>query len=247
MLSLGPRHYDPEIGRFLMPDLLVPVLSNPQDLNRYSYVRNSPPNLVDPTGLAPACRDSVQGCPSDRRDSGGRRFGSTPFDPGFQLPEGAIFGNPGEAIARSRDFLLAGGPLGGEGTSASQRAPASVDSFEIAGLGPVEEDDCVPTIGGCAKIGFPPAIAPGSSAAGALRAIGSKAISTTSRKGSRAATQLLRRMAKKAGLEVESGGKHLTVRNPETGRLVAQIPNTIKGKGTARDIVEKILSEAGLE
>jgi RHS repeat-associated protein len=44
------RYYDPWFGRFLSPDTLVPDPLNPQDLNRYSYVRNSPPNYTDPTG-----------------------------------------------------------------------------------------------------------------------------------------------------------------------------------------------------
>ena len=57
----------------------------------------------------------------------------------------------------------------------------------------------------------------------------------------------MRRMAKKAGLEVEKGGKHLTVRDPKTGKVVTQIPNTLKGTGTARDIVNKILRAAGFE
>ncbi|MBX3303126.1 MAG: RHS repeat-associated core domain-containing protein [Nitrospira sp.] len=45
------RYQDPWFGRFISPDTLVPDPLNPQDLNRYSYVRNSPPNYIDPTGL----------------------------------------------------------------------------------------------------------------------------------------------------------------------------------------------------
>ena len=44
------RYYDPRLGRFLSPDTLVPDPANPQDLNRYSYVRNNPVNATDPTG-----------------------------------------------------------------------------------------------------------------------------------------------------------------------------------------------------
>jgi RHS repeat-associated protein len=46
----GARFYDPALGRFLQPDSQVPEAFDPQSLNRYSYVRNSPTNRIDPTG-----------------------------------------------------------------------------------------------------------------------------------------------------------------------------------------------------
>ncbi len=46
----GARYYDPEIGRFISPDTIVPKLKNPQALNRYSYVTNNPLKYTDPTG-----------------------------------------------------------------------------------------------------------------------------------------------------------------------------------------------------
>ncbi len=47
------RAYDPDIGRFVSPDPIVPAPGNPQSLNRYSYVYNNPLKFVDPTGLTP--------------------------------------------------------------------------------------------------------------------------------------------------------------------------------------------------
>ena len=44
------RFYDPALGRFLSPDSIVPDPSNPQSLNRYSYVLNNPLRYTDPTG-----------------------------------------------------------------------------------------------------------------------------------------------------------------------------------------------------
>jgi RHS repeat-associated protein len=44
------RYYDPELGRFIQPDTIVPSAGDPQTLNRYSYVRNNPLIYVDPTG-----------------------------------------------------------------------------------------------------------------------------------------------------------------------------------------------------
>lgn len=44
------RYYDPELGRFIQPDTIVPDPTNPQAFNRYSYVINNPINLIDPSG-----------------------------------------------------------------------------------------------------------------------------------------------------------------------------------------------------
>ena len=44
------RAYDPDIGRFVSPDPIVPAPGNPQSLNRYSYVYNNPLKYTDPTG-----------------------------------------------------------------------------------------------------------------------------------------------------------------------------------------------------
>ena len=48
-----PRAYDAAIGRFVSPDILVPDPSNPQSLNRYSYVYNNPLKYNDPSGNSP--------------------------------------------------------------------------------------------------------------------------------------------------------------------------------------------------
>ena len=44
------RFYDPEIGRFVQPDTIVPSLDDPQTLNRYTYVLNNPFRYNDPSG-----------------------------------------------------------------------------------------------------------------------------------------------------------------------------------------------------
>jgi RHS repeat-associated protein len=44
------RFYSPRLGRFLSPDTIVPNPANPQDLNRFSYVRNNPLRYTDPGG-----------------------------------------------------------------------------------------------------------------------------------------------------------------------------------------------------
>ena len=55
MVGLGIYHfnarfYSPKLGRFLSADSIVPGMFNPQNLNRYSYVGNSPLNYIDPSG-----------------------------------------------------------------------------------------------------------------------------------------------------------------------------------------------------
>jgi RHS repeat-associated protein len=51
--GIGPRFYDAEVGRFMQPDPLVAEPAFPQAFNRYSYVLNTPLNLIDPSGLSP--------------------------------------------------------------------------------------------------------------------------------------------------------------------------------------------------
>jgi RHS repeat-associated protein len=61
--NFGARYDSSSMGRFLSPD---PLLNSgrpwlPQTWNRYSYARNNPLNIIDPTGLY----DLVNNCASD--------------------------------------------------------------------------------------------------------------------------------------------------------------------------------------
>ena len=47
----GARYYDPLTGRFTVLDPWEGDLSNPQSLNKYTYVLNNPIKFVDPTGM----------------------------------------------------------------------------------------------------------------------------------------------------------------------------------------------------
>jgi RHS repeat-associated protein len=44
------RLYDPVLGRFISPDIIVQNIEYPQTPNRYSYATNNPLRYVDPTG-----------------------------------------------------------------------------------------------------------------------------------------------------------------------------------------------------
>ncbi|MCK6622655.1 MAG: FG-GAP-like repeat-containing protein [Calditrichia bacterium] len=50
---LGARYYDPDLGRFIQPDPIIPQIDNPQAFNRYAYVYNNPLKYLDPSGQIP--------------------------------------------------------------------------------------------------------------------------------------------------------------------------------------------------
>ena len=50
LYDYGARYYDPSLGRFLAADTLLPDPYDPQQLNRFAYVRNNPVKLIDPDG-----------------------------------------------------------------------------------------------------------------------------------------------------------------------------------------------------
>jgi RHS repeat-associated protein len=92
LINMKGRIYDPILRRFLTPD---PILQNPlsgQSHNRYSYVRNNPTTLIDPTGYQ-GCDPENSSClpglewPSDSQqgssDGGGEDylFGSNVITP----------------------------------------------------------------------------------------------------------------------------------------------------------------------
>ena len=51
LVHMNGRIYDPLLGRFLSADVLVQFPSSLQSYNRYSYVRNNPLTVVDPSGF----------------------------------------------------------------------------------------------------------------------------------------------------------------------------------------------------
>jgi RHS repeat-associated protein len=53
LIYMNARWYDPQIGRFVSADTIVPQASNPQAFNRYTYGYNNPLRYTDPTGHDP--------------------------------------------------------------------------------------------------------------------------------------------------------------------------------------------------
>jgi RHS repeat-associated protein len=60
VMDYKARFYSPSLGRFLQADIIVSDATNPQDLNRFSYVNNRSTNLNDPSGHSPSVRQSVR-------------------------------------------------------------------------------------------------------------------------------------------------------------------------------------------
>ncbi len=74
------RYYNPHVGRFMSGDPLGGDISDPQTLNRYTYTRNNPINLIDMSGLDSIdpnfCEASMSGCGGD---NGGGLGGPSSF------------------------------------------------------------------------------------------------------------------------------------------------------------------------
>ena len=59
LMFFGARYYDPQIGRFITADPVIPAPFYPQSLNRYSYCYNNPLKYTDPTGHWPDWLDDI--------------------------------------------------------------------------------------------------------------------------------------------------------------------------------------------
>jgi RHS repeat-associated protein len=69
LIRMGARWCDPQNGRWISPDTIVPDPANPQNLNRYAYVLGNPVLLHDPSGHRP-CGEY---CPGESLDGSAER------------------------------------------------------------------------------------------------------------------------------------------------------------------------------
>ncbi|MFH8614206.1 polymorphic toxin-type HINT domain-containing protein [Streptomyces sp. NPDC017979] len=54
LTNIGARQYDSNLGKFISVDPIID-LSDPQQMNGYSYANDNPTTYADPTGLRPTC------------------------------------------------------------------------------------------------------------------------------------------------------------------------------------------------
>ena len=126
------RKFASNLGRWLSPDPLAGDITNPQSLNRYSYVLNNPTNATDPTGLRCVWEDGTfdseddpqTGSPTHCDDAGGIWYApgtyAAEYDWASMDEDGTLVlhGGPTESItvtATEGSILLVGSDFSGIG------------------------------------------------------------------------------------------------------------------------------------
>lgn len=100
LMDYKARFFPPYINRFIQPDTIIPDPYNPQDLNRFVYVRNNSLNYVDPSGHVICNDEGVCFTPPPntgiiREDSGSTSSGSGSTSNSGSSGEGGGRGNSG--------------------------------------------------------------------------------------------------------------------------------------------------------
>lgn len=132
--NFGARHDSSQYGRFMSPDPVGGIRTDPQTLNRYSYVRNSPLTVVDRDGLY-ACEDDDNLC-ATKND---RNFGNALLELRFSGLQGAAiaanFGSAKEENGITVDFKSASdmgvGVLGATDFTAHRNENGSIGNIQI--------------------------------------------------------------------------------------------------------------------
>lgn len=91
------RYYDPTVGRFMSVDPILGEPSRPQTWNRYSYVNNSPINLVDPTGMYETMCGANLDCQQQAVNFETARTAALESSDPAARAAAAAYGGPGEA------------------------------------------------------------------------------------------------------------------------------------------------------
>ena len=163
LYDYNARYYDPYLNRFVSPDTIVPDIANPQDWNRYTYVRNNPVRHTDPSGHTiptPPQPDqwteivpnsdvlAIVGCFLGRhcnaetlRDQNGDRTGNTVLihnPPGYYMREAigtfSGFGSCVQMAGALDDAVRAAGAADDIAAMATRLADVGIDADEVADL-----------------------------------------------------------------------------------------------------------------
>jgi RHS repeat-associated protein len=120
LIHMNGRVYDPVIGRFLSADPLPGVVCQSQSWNPYSYVRNQPLRLTDPTGLADAPPDTIKSEGQTLAAPPGSEDNPTP------QPDTNVTGNnwvPGGPRSSTTPSVTGGNPNPAAGTNGGGNGP----------------------------------------------------------------------------------------------------------------------------
>ncbi|HKV24772.1 MAG TPA: RHS repeat-associated core domain-containing protein [Candidatus Acidoferrum sp.] len=164
------RTYVGGLGRFSSPDPIAGSTSDPQSLNRYSYVRNMPIQFADPLGTCPPVvqnRDPNQDQSKDSQSGGGPFINifadpSAPYAPAQVGPQGDCNNNPWYDSSGGGGAAGLDGGFNGDDSGFGIGSPAGVspgDPFSVidAALTPTgghSVDPCPPG-GDCGRNDMP--------------------------------------------------------------------------------------------
>ena len=140
MIHMNGRIYDPNLGRFMTADSVIPDPEDSQSYNRYSYVFNNPLTLTDPDGHCPVCIVILA--------VAGGVAASYTTTVVVAIAVGAVFGAMAAGVASDGDpramlqGAVIGGIMAGIGFQMAQGADAanhaSNASIQVASLNPEE-------------------------------------------------------------------------------------------------------------
>ena len=80
LIYYNARYYDPQIGRFITPDSIIPDMANSQAFNRYMYVLGNPMIYDDPAGHLPRIPYIGDNTTTAEDDEGNKRKNDTRFN-----------------------------------------------------------------------------------------------------------------------------------------------------------------------
>lgn len=135
LINMNARLYDPQIGRFLSADSVIPNPFDSQSLNRYSYVNNGVLNSTDPTGHDGYSIFNELGMVS-LASGGGPNLSGVPFTPELEGAQATITNSDGiqttSAINTAGDLAAAQFALALESHASSGGSSSSVSPYDCA-------------------------------------------------------------------------------------------------------------------
>jgi RHS repeat-associated protein len=161
---LQARYYDPELGRFVSADSIVPA-GTPQQLNRYTYANNSPYTYRDPSGrfsisgaissVASAVSSAVSSAASAVRDYANSVRSNT----GSSSSSANTGNNPGNPNAAGYHGGTSAGNHGGSSNATTGNVPGNPNAagyhaqYSAPNTPAGSDFDLQPTLASCSSSG----------------------------------------------------------------------------------------------